>query len=117
MRCLRGNGLVSEAGGKEAAGGEQRSRPAVLDDPAFVQDDGAIGDADRREPLGGDEQVRPATAGRRFSTSRRSVSVSTADIGSSGTRTRAPASSARARATRCRWPPERFTPRSPIRVS
>ena len=61
--------------------------------------------------------VRPATAGRRFSTSRRSVSVSTADIGSSSTRTREPASSARASATRWRWPPERLTPRSPISVS
>ena len=46
-----------------------------------------------------------------------SVSVSTADIGSSRTSTRAPASSARASATRWRWPPERLTPRSPISVS
>src|SRR5581483_266418 len=61
--------------------------------------------------------VLPSSAGRRRPTRRRSVSVSTADSGSSSTSTRAPVTSARASATRWRWPPERFTPRSPISVS
>ena len=61
--------------------------------------------------------VRPASAGRSRLTRRRSVSVSTAESGSSRTTTRAPVTSARASATRWRWPPERLIPRSPISVS
>ena len=65
---------------------------------------------------------RSARCGRR-PTSRRcastvaSVRVSTAESGSSSTSTRASEISARASATRWRWPPERLTPRSPISVS
>ena len=54
-RWLRGNGLVSEQRGEEPAGGEQRGRPAFLDDAAAVEHDRAIGDADRREALSRDE--------------------------------------------------------------
>ena len=61
--------------------------------------------------------VRPASAGRSRPTRSCSVCVSTAESGSSRTITRVPAISARASATRWRWPPERFTPRSPISVS
>src|SRR2546423_472826 len=61
--------------------------------------------------------VRPARAGRSRFTSRRSVSVSPAQNRSSSTTTRASVTSARASATRCRCPPDRLIPRSPISVS
>src|SRR5581483_2276324 len=61
--------------------------------------------------------VRPVSAGRSRLTRRRSVSVSTAESGSSRTTTRARVTSARASATRWRCPPDRLTPRSPISVS
>ena len=46
-----------------------------------------------------------------------SVSASTADRESSNTITGAFCSSIRAMATRCFWPPDRVTPRSPTTVS
>ena len=46
-----------------------------------------------------------------------SVSLSTALVASSSTSTAGSRSSARARASRCRWPPDRVTPRSPTQVS
>ena len=46
-----------------------------------------------------------------------SVSLSTALVASSRTSTAGSRSSARARASRWRWPPERVTPRSPTHAS
>ena len=46
-----------------------------------------------------------------------STSLSSADGASSRTRIGASRSSARAMATRCRWPPDSLTPRSPTKVS
>jgi hypothetical protein len=89
----------------------------VLDDPTAVEHDGAVGDADRGEALRGDEH-RSAGHGRAEVLDEQPLGLRVdGDIGSSRTSTRAPASNARASATRCRWPPERLTPRSPIRVS
>ena len=59
--------------------------------------------------------VRPSPALRRLSTSSFSVSLSTALSASSRIRTRGLRASARAMQVRCRCPPERVTPRSPMR--
>ncbi len=61
--------------------------------------------------------VRPAVSPRRVRWMAASVMVSTADIASSSTSTRGSVSTARASAIRCRWPPDRVSPRSPTRVS
>jgi hypothetical protein len=61
--------------------------------------------------------VRPEVSPRRVRWMAASVMVSTADIASSSTSTRGSVSTARASAIRCRWPPDRVSPRSPTRVS
>ena len=57
------------------------------------------------------------TRRRRAARIRASVSVSTADRLSSKIITGALPASIRAMATRCFWPPDRVTPRSPMTVS
>jgi len=42
--------------GVETALGEQRVVPALLDDPAFVEDDDAVSAADRGETMGDDDR-------------------------------------------------------------
>src|SRR5687767_6554 len=61
VRCrrLRGNGLVSEECGEEAAAGEELLGPALLDDPAAVEHGRDVGDADRRQALRRDEDRAP----------------------------------------------------------
>ena len=61
--------------------------------------------------------VRPAIASRRPDLIAASVVASTEEVASSRIRIRGSASSARAIATRWRWPPERVSPRSPTLVS
>ena len=61
--------------------------------------------------------VRRAVARRSERWIAASVSLSTALVASSRTSTAGSRSSARARASRCRWPPDRVTPRSPTQVS
>src|SRR6478672_1306266 len=61
--------------------------------------------------------VVSARTRRSASSTSRSVCTSSADSVSSRTRTRGSASTARASARRCRWPPERAIPCSPTRVS
>mmetsp|Transcript_89461 Transcript_89461/g.266862 ORF Transcript_89461/g.266862 Transcript_89461/m.266862 type:complete len:82 (-) Transcript_89461:2157-2402(-) len=52
----------------------------------------------------------------RASCTRRSLSPSRADVASSSSSTLGRGSTARAMATRCRWPPLNCTPRSPTSV-
>ena len=114
---LCGNGLVSEQGGEEPAGGEQRGRTAFLDDPAALDHDCAIGDPDRREALGRHED---GSAG-----DRRTEVLDEQPLGLGVDRRHRVVEDEHARAreqrpasaTRWRWPPERLTPRSPISVS
>ena len=61
--------------------------------------------------------VRPASSRSMASCTRRSLSVSSAEVASSRIRTGGSISSARAIAMRWRWPPERRVPRSPSTVS
>ena len=61
--------------------------------------------------------VRPSIASRRPRLIAASVVASTEEVASSRIRIRGSASSARAIATRWRWPPERVSPRSPTIVS
>ena len=61
--------------------------------------------------------VRSAIASRRPSRIRASVVASTEAVASSRIRMRGSTASARAIASRWRWPPESVIPRSPITVS
>ncbi len=61
--------------------------------------------------------VRPAIASWRPVLIAPSVVASTEEVASSRIRIRGSASSARAIATRWRWPPDSVRPRSPTRVS
>ena len=61
--------------------------------------------------------VRPAIAPRRPTRISASVEASTEAVASSRIRIRGSTASARAIASRCRWPPESVIPRSPITVS
>ena len=61
--------------------------------------------------------VRPRIASRRPSRILASVVASTEAVASSRIRMRGSTTSARAIATRWRWPPESVIPRSPITVS
>ncbi len=61
--------------------------------------------------------VLPAIASRRPRLIAASVCASTDEVASSRIRIRGSASSARAIATRWRWPPESVRPRSPTSVS
>ena len=61
--------------------------------------------------------VLPARAVWRLSWIARSVAVSRWLVASSKIRTSGRRSSARAIASRCRWPPDRLAPRSPMTVS
>ena len=61
--------------------------------------------------------VRPSIASRSPALISASVRASTDEVASSRIRIRGSASSARAIATRWRWPPDRVRPRSPTTVS
>ena len=61
--------------------------------------------------------VRPAMARSSASKISCSVSLSMAAVGSSSSRIAGSSSTARAMASRCRWPPERVLPLSPSTVS
>ena len=61
--------------------------------------------------------VRPRIASASPSRIRASVVASTEAVASSRIRIRGSITSARAIASRCRWPPESVIPRSPITVS
>ena len=61
--------------------------------------------------------VRPAITSRSAALISCSVEASTDEVASSRMRIRGSASSARAMATRWRWPPQSVSPRSPTRVS
>ena len=97
---------------------EQLLVRAALDDLAALEHQNLIGAANRRQPVRDDERraaADAATAGRPESSI--SLSLSRLDVASSSSRTRGLARIARAMATRCRWPPDSRTPRSPTTVS
>ena len=84
---------------------------------AALEEDHPVGEPDRRQAVGHDDQrgVELARAGRAGCSA--STVGSTDDVASSRIRTRGARASARASATRWRWPPESVCPRSPTTVS
>ena len=89
---------------------------ALLDDLALVQDVNLVGILDRVEAVGHQDDRLAGQGVRRFSWIIRSVAVSRWLVASSKMRIRLPQQD-RAMASRCRWPPDRLAPRSPISVS
>ena len=100
-----------------AASREELGVSALFDDAAGLEDDDQVGAADRGDFMGYDHAGAAGEVLVEGLWIRASVSASRALVQSSSRRMAGSATIARARARRCRCPPESESPRSPTKVS
>ena len=100
-----------------AAEVEQLRVGPLLHHLPLVEDNEPIHCGDRRQPVRMAMTVLPAISRCSWLWIAASTSLSSAEVASSSTRIGAFLSNTRAIATRWRWPPESFTPRSPTWAS
>jgi hypothetical protein len=98
-------------------GSTWKSVGALLHDPPAFDDADAVCVADGAQAVGDHHAVRPASSRSSASWISTSVTVSTLAVASSRIRMRGSASTARAMQINWRWPTDRFTPPSRMRVS